>query len=65
MAESVTFLVVLMYLILLQREEDKSSLPICIKNKLFLMTVSDNILKTDSALYTRAPFSAEIPPRDL
>lgn len=51
-------MVVLIYLMLLQREEDKSSLPICIKNKLFLMTISDNILKTDTALYTRGPFSA-------
>lgn len=49
---------VLIHLMLLQREEDQSSLPICIKNKLLFMTISDNILKTDIALYTRGPFPA-------
>lgn len=48
-----------LYLMLLQWEEDKSSLPICIKSKLFFVTTLDNVLKTDSALYARCPFPAE------
>ena len=52
------WLLFLIYLVLLQREEDKSSLPICIESKLFVVTISDDVSKTDSALYTRGPFSA-------
>ena len=54
----------MLYLMLLQREKDKSSLPICIKGKFFFVTGSDNIFKTEGALYARCPFSAEITPRD-
>lgn len=50
------------YLMLLQREEDESSLPICIKHKLFLVTASHNIFKTESALNARCPFPVRITP---
>ena len=50
----------MLYLMLLQWKEDKSSLPICIKDKLFLVTASDNIFKTEGALYARGPFPAQI-----